>query len=605
MEPTIRSSETSAGRAPYARGPGRTLALLFALAAAISACRTGGLDGSRSAPVTDPLADRTAPPLEPREGPLLGDEPAAARPWAGDAEVGEPAAVASGPVGSAPPPPPPPAWDPRNDRVVRQGGEDVGQMPEGMPPAGPPEPKPSELAALPPVTEEPPSGPTLAPVSEPRPVPAPPSAQETAPAPSPLAGSGVLPPAGAAPTPLDPWLAGAPPESAPGAPMAPAGTGPEPLPPAGPPATASASPGPTSPTAAQPASPTPARVTPASPALPTAPAVATGPVPSPAAAPAIAGEPADPWTAGAPPREVAAAPVPAPRAPSPAASDAAGPACPPASPPASPPAQAPVRPLGASGPDDASGWIDGAPPVVVAPPPPAAAVPPVAPAPGPAAALPPAAAPALPPAGPPALPTSSGPAVEPPPPVAAAPPAPAPLVGPPPSAEPFDAGEPGASVGGDPLAPATSDAPMTFDRTPEDKTIGAHVRRLLASPGDAAVRQYPASLVPPARADVALEPGLKPVVILFYDDGSRASALEAAELLPVLERFQGRVDVVPVDVAASNQWTDAERGLVKTYYMATVPTTVVLAADRKPLLLKFQRIDGATLEARLETAVAR
>jgi hypothetical protein len=112
-------------------------------------------------------------------------------------------------------------------------------------------------------------------------------------------------------------------------------------------------------------------------------------------------------------------------------------------------------------------------------------------------------------------------------------------------------------------------------------------------------------LIPRADPQIALIRGTKPVVLLFYDDASKASDLQAAAFLPVLQRFEGRVDVVPIDVKNDEGWTEAERKLVKTYYMETVPTTVVLGPDRRPLMLMFQRIDGATLEARLETATRR
>lgn len=132
-----------------------------------------------------------------------------------------------------------------------------------------------------------------------------------------------------------------------------------------------------------------------------------------------------------------------------------------------------------------------------------------------------------------------------------------------------------------------------------------HALELLASPGDRRVEGYPVRIVGRADASVALERGHRPIVLLFYDDSSRSSDLQAAEFLPVLVEFADRVEVVPVNVEASNTWTPAERKLVRRYYMSVVPTTVVLAADRRPLLLKFQRISAATLEASLEKAVAR
>ena len=87
--------------------------------------------------------------------------------------------------------------------------------------------------------------------------------------------------------------------------------------------------------------------------------------------------------------------------------------------------------------------------------------------------------------------------------------------------------------------------------------------------------------------------------MVFYDDSARASNLQAAELLPLLVSLRERVDVVPVDVGAASSWSPAQRKLVRTYYMSYVPTTVVLAPNRKPLLLQYQRVSAAVVEARL------
>jgi hypothetical protein len=134
----------------------------------------------------------------------------------------------------------------------------------------------------------------------------------------------------------------------------------------------------------------------------------------------------------------------------------------------------------------------------------------------------------------------------------------------------------------------------------------AHADRLLASPDDARLRGYPESVVARADAQVATDNGHRPVVLLFYDDTARASNLQAAEFLPVLAKYAGLVDVVAVDVAASAKWTPAERKLVRNYYVAYVPTTVVLAPDRsKPLMIKYQRIGGAVLDAVLERETRR
>jgi hypothetical protein len=145
---------------------------------------------------------------------------------------------------------------------------------------------------------------------------------------------------------------------------------------------------------------------------------------------------------------------------------------------------------------------------------------------------------------------------------------------------------------------------MRFGGTPAS-SVEEHARRLAAAPGDPSVHPYPPQLVPPADASVVLGRGHRPVVVLFYDPASRASDLQASEFLPVLSRLSGRVDVVPIDVKASARWTADERQVVRKYYMAVVPSTVVLTADRSPELLKFQRISAAELETSLERALAR
>jgi hypothetical protein len=150
--------------------------------------------------------------------------------------------------------------------------------------------------------------------------------------------------------------------------------------------------------------------------------------------------------------------------------------------------------------------------------------------------------------------------------------------------------------------PPPPDGDMQFPTAPEADAAG-HARKLLSAPGDPRVAGYPAHVVRPAEAAVALEPGHRPAVLLFYDDASRTSDQQAAEFLPVLVAYADRVDVVPIDVTDRDAWSPAEQKLVRTYYMAKVPTTVVLAADRRPVLLKFHRIAAAALESALEKAV--
>jgi hypothetical protein len=136
---------------------------------------------------------------------------------------------------------------------------------------------------------------------------------------------------------------------------------------------------------------------------------------------------------------------------------------------------------------------------------------------------------------------------------------------------------------------------------PDEKRAQAHADRLRASPSDAALQGYPTDLVTRVAAEVALSPGAKPVIVLFYADNARSSHLQAAELLPLLVKKRATVDVLPVDVSTEAQakWTAAEKKLVRTYYLSYVPTTVVLAPDRKPLLLQYQRVAAAVVEAAL------
>ena len=132
-----------------------------------------------------------------------------------------------------------------------------------------------------------------------------------------------------------------------------------------------------------------------------------------------------------------------------------------------------------------------------------------------------------------------------------------------------------------------------------------HADRLRAQPSDASLQGYPEDLVRRADAGVALEGGSKPVLVLFYDNSARASHLQAAELLPLLVRLADRVDVVPVDVAAASTLSEPQKRLVRRYYMAYVPTTVLLAADatRKPLMVQYQRVSAQAVEAAVKAAL--
>jgi hypothetical protein len=193
---------------------------------------------------------------------------------------------------------------------------------------------------------------------------------------------------------------------------------------------------------------------------------------------------------------------------------------------------------------------------------------------------------------------------------AAPPPAPPPVAAPPAEAPPDrrapDFGTPATPDLPPPVEPPAAKEPTgEFAFTPPDeKRAQAHADRLRASPGDAALEGYPADLVPRSAADVALSPGAKPVIVIFYADNARASHRQAAELLPLLVKRRASVDVVPVDVSTEAQakWSAAEKKLVRTYYLSYVPTTVVLSPDRKPALLQYQQVTAAVVDAALATS---
>ncbi|MGE0192854.1 MAG: hypothetical protein AB7T63_12530 [Planctomycetota bacterium] len=181
-----------------------------------------------------------------------------------------------------------------------------------------------------------------------------------------------------------------------------------------------------------------------------------------------------------------------------------------------------------------------------------------------------------------------------------------------PPADPDDAGaaptpSPGeyrdpSTLGGDGWAP-------TGDTTPPPSGLGlaldAHVQRLRQVAGDARVPGYPPSLVRTSDARVVREPGQRPLVILFYDDSSKASDLQAADFLPVLVERARDIDVVAVDVSVRARWDTFQKQVVHTYYMSFVPTTVVLTARRVPVKSWYQRVAGEQLQQAIDDALRR
>jgi len=145
---------------------------------------------------------------------------------------------------------------------------------------------------------------------------------------------------------------------------------------------------------------------------------------------------------------------------------------------------------------------------------------------------------------------------------------------------------------------------MTFT-PPEVVRAQRHAARLRSAPGQAGVAGYPTDVLVGADADRVLATGLKPCIILFYDNASKASDLQAAEFLPLLVRRHAQIDVVLVDVGTKARWTDAEKRVVRTYYNFYVPTTVVLAPNRAPIKSWYSRIKSRDLERAIEDALSR
>jgi len=129
-----------------------------------------------------------------------------------------------------------------------------------------------------------------------------------------------------------------------------------------------------------------------------------------------------------------------------------------------------------------------------------------------------------------------------------------------------------------------------------------HAARLREQPTNDRLGGYPASLVPRGSPELALRPGHRPVVIIFHDDTSRASNLQAADILAALVAVQGQADFVVLDVAKGVERTAAESQVVKPYYPGSVPAIVVLSAARAPVKLWFQRTSARALRAAVEQA---
>jgi hypothetical protein len=167
---------------------------------------------------------------------------------------------------------------------------------------------------------------------------------------------------------------------------------------------------------------------------------------------------------------------------------------------------------------------------------------------------------------------------------------------------PPDLAEPGETLPAlEPSPGAPSPAASATDEQRVARAI-AHAERLRQRPGDPEVCAYPASVLPTGDAGLALTPGPKPAVVLFYDDGSRASSLQAARALPVLARHAERLDVVAVDRAAGAPETSGARALAERY-LRYVPGTVVLDPSREVVLLRSGAVEADELEAAILRAL--
>ena len=177
-----------------------------------------------------------------------------------------------------------------------------------------------------------------------------------------------------------------------------------------------------------------------------------------------------------------------------------------------------------------------------------------------------------------------------------------------PSSENTAPGAPAIPAGpGDPDRPAdpgTERGGVSFT-PPSDYSARAHVQRLKSAPGDAKVPGYPSDLVPSAPAARVLSPGTKPCVVIFYDNASKASDLQAATYLELLVRRRQDVDIVLVDVGTKAVWDADQKRVVRTYYNHYVPTTVVLTAARAPVKSWYSRVAAAALDNAIDDALSR
>jgi hypothetical protein len=129
-----------------------------------------------------------------------------------------------------------------------------------------------------------------------------------------------------------------------------------------------------------------------------------------------------------------------------------------------------------------------------------------------------------------------------------------------------------------------------------------HVAALRAKP-DVARPAWPKELAKTVPAGTALENGTRPVLIVIYDDTSRASRLGAADLWPVVLEIESRIDLVLLDLTPGRRLDKDEERLVNRYYNGYVPATVLLGSNRVTVhLWKDLRVEPSVLREKAAAA---
>ena len=156
----------------------------------------------------------------------------------------------------------------------------------------------------------------------------------------------------------------------------------------------------------------------------------------------------------------------------------------------------------------------------------------------------------------------------------------------------------------EPMGPSTPRDEHRFS-APQSAQAKAHADRLRASPTDRRLGGYPKSLVRRANPRLALEPGHRPVVVIFHDDTSRPSNLQAADWLETVVELQDSIDFVVIDASSDAKRTPDEQKVFKPYYPGIVPSTFVMSPSRNPVKLWFRRVTAKSLRGAVREAQQR